>query len=69
MWLCDRIIPSDFYAVAETGRENWNIYFMDGGKLSGNDFDECTVDGVHPTDLGFSRMAESLQDTVRRLIK
>ncbi len=45
-----------------------NIYFMDGSKLLGNDFDECTVDGVHPTDLGFYRIAEGLQDTVRGLI-
>lgn len=36
------------------------VYFHDGEQLLGDDFHECTVDGVHPTDLGFSRMAERL---------
>ncbi len=46
-----------------------NIHFMDGRHLLGNDYDECTVDGVHPTDLGFYRMAESLLDPVAKLIQ
>ncbi|MFC3803476.1 SGNH/GDSL hydrolase family protein [Cohnella sp. GCM10012308] len=37
-----------------------NIYFQDGDELLGDRFDECTVDGVHPTDLGFLRMADGL---------
>ena len=36
--------------------------------MLGEDFDECTVDGTHPTDLGFLRMARSLEPAVRRII-
>ena len=38
-----------------------NVYFLDGGKLFGDrDRENCTVDGTHPTDLGFYRMAEKI---------
>jgi hypothetical protein len=37
-----------------------NIFFHDGITLLGDDFDECTVDGCHPTDLGFYRMAQGM---------
>jgi lysophospholipase L1-like esterase len=44
------------------------ISFVDGTDLMGDDFDECTVDGAHPTDLGFYRMANALEPTVRHLL-
>lgn len=44
-----------------------NIHFLDGSKLLGRDYWECTVDGVHPTDLGFNRIAENLQKTIKKL--
>jgi lysophospholipase L1-like esterase len=37
-----------------------NLYFHDGSNLLGNDYTECTVDGIHPTDLGFMAMAVTL---------
>jgi lysophospholipase L1-like esterase len=46
-----------------------NIHFYDGSKLLGDDFSVCTVDGIHPTDLGFQRMAKSLEPTIRELVK
>lgn len=45
-----------------------NIHFYDGSELLGDDFSECTVDGVHPTDLGFLRMARALEPTIRELV-
>ena len=45
-----------------------NIYFMDGSKFFGEDFDECTVDGAHPTDLGFIRIADILAPEVANLM-
>lgn len=45
-----------------------NIHFFDGSMLLGRDYWECTVDGVHPTDLGFYRIAENLQSTIENLI-
>ncbi|BBH19738.1 hydrolase [Paenibacillus baekrokdamisoli] len=47
-----------------------NIHFVDGFTLLGEeDAEECTVDGVHPTDLGFKRMAQSLEPIFRELLK
>lgn len=44
------------------------IYFLDGAKLLGNDYWECTVDGVHPTDLGFTRMATGIESAIRKIL-
>jgi HAD superfamily hydrolase (TIGR01549 family) len=53
-------------AIREQGDES--IYFHDGEHLLGADFNECTVDGVHPTDLGFIRMAEQLAPVLKKYI-
>ena len=58
--------------VVEKRRNNGdeNIYFYDGGKIFGNkDILESCVDGTHPTDLGFYRMANSLQPIITKLLK
>lgn len=44
------------------------IYFIDGSKLLGTDFDACTVDGFHPTDLGFMRMAQGMENEIDRIL-
>lgn len=47
-----------------------NIYFVDGNKLFGNvDVDECTVDGYHPTDLGFYLEAKNLYPILTKILK
>ena len=43
-------------------------HFQDGGELFGEDWEECTVDGGHPTDLGFLRMAEGLAPVLRGVL-
>jgi len=45
-----------------------NVHFLDGAGLLGDDFDECTVDGSHPTTLGFWRMARGLEPALRRIL-
>ncbi|WP_240041305.1 SGNH/GDSL hydrolase family protein [Paenibacillus ginsengarvi] len=46
-----------------------NIYFFDASKsLGGEDFFECTVDGSHPTDLGFLRMADAIEPVLKTLL-
>ena len=45
-----------------------NIFFMDGADILGEDYDECTVDGVHPNDLGSMRMAEALQPVIESIL-
>lgn len=47
-----------------------NIHFIDGYTLlSEDEANECTVDGKHPSDLGFMRIARSLEPAVRKLLK
>ena len=43
------------------------LTWVPGGDLLGHD-DEATVDGVHPTDLGFMRMADVLEPVLKTLI-
>ncbi|MHA6483467.1 SGNH/GDSL hydrolase family protein [Paenibacillus sp. strain BS8-2] len=45
------------------------LFFIDGEKLLGSRFDECTVDGVHPNDLGFSRIAKGIYNKLRKIIE
>ncbi|GIP34421.1 SGNH/GDSL hydrolase family protein [Paenibacillus sp. J2TS4] len=45
-----------------------NIHFYDGSTLLGDRYDECTVDGTHPTDLGFLLMADGLTPFIRQLL-
>ncbi len=47
-----------------------NILFLDGADLfAGEGWDSCTVDGCHPNDLGFMRMAQAMEPCIRRLLK
>lgn len=44
------------------------LYYVQTGSLLGSD-GEDTVDGTHPTDLGFSRMAEGMAPVIREALK
>ncbi|MBQ9802797.1 MAG: SGNH/GDSL hydrolase family protein [Clostridia bacterium] len=47
-----------------------NVYFIDGVQLFGGDnWDACTVDGTHPNDCGFVRMATRIGRDVRKALK
>lgn len=43
------------------------LYYIEDDALIGED-DEGTIDGVHPTDLGFSRMAKAIGDGLAPLL-
>lgn len=45
-----------------------HLHFLDGGMLLGKNAGECTVDGVHPSDLGFMRMADGIEPELRRIL-
>lgn len=54
-------------AVAEGDQ---NVYYIDGAELfAGDCWDSCTVDGVHPNDFGFYRMAMRIEKTLKQVIK
>jgi lysophospholipase L1-like esterase len=44
------------------------LYYVPGETLLGND-GEATVDGTHPTDLGFQRMADALEPVLRKVLE
>ena len=46
-----------------------NVYYLDGGEIfRGPHEDQCTVDGVHPTDIGFSLMADAIGCALRQAL-
>ena len=46
-----------------------NVYLINGSKFfEGLNADECTVDGVHPTDLGFHRMSVIIGDLLKKVL-
>lgn len=45
-----------------------NVYILDGRQLMELVKDEGTVDGVHPTDLGFASMAAALGDLLEKIL-
>lgn len=59
---------AQFETVEELKKTDPNLYFLGGDDLLGEDFDECCVDGVHPTDLGFYRMTENLEPVIREIL-
>lgn len=47
-----------------------NVYFVPGNTLFGTkDCDACTVDGCHPNDLGFMRMAENVKPALEKALQ
>ena len=47
-----------------------NVYYVDGQSLFGDtDRDMCTVDGCHPNDLGFLRMADRIEPVLRSALR
>lgn len=47
-----------------------NLYFVAGADLfAGESWDACTVDGTHPNDLGFWRMAMGFEKVIKPLLK
>lgn len=58
-------------AIVETTYKNAlaagdrNVYFLDGRDLMALCGDEGTVDGTHPTDFGFTSIANALENLIR----
>jgi hypothetical protein len=55
----------------ETALAEWdkNVYFLDPVKDFPFFGDEATVDGVHPTDLGFYYMARALEPILKEALE
>ena len=64
-----RQVILDTYNYARENGDT-NVYFIDGESIYGRgNYADCyTVDGVHPTDSGFVRMAEAYEATFLHII-
>ena len=62
-----RAVQAGAVAAARAAGDT-RVHFLDGGTLLGPDFEECTVDQVHPNDLGFHRIAHGLAPVIRTLL-
>ena len=50
-------------------RGDKRVYFADAKNAFGKDYEHCTVDGCHPNDLGFMRIADTYDPYVRKAIR
>ncbi|MEG0502288.1 MAG: SGNH/GDSL hydrolase family protein [Cellulosilyticaceae bacterium] len=63
-----RTVIYNTYVVARQRGDN-HVYFIDGESLFGEkDRDSCTVDGCHPNDIGFIRMAEHIYPVLKQIL-
>ncbi len=50
-------------------RGDKNVYYLDSEEFFGTvDREQCTIDRVHPNDLGFYRMADVVEPMLRRML-
>ena len=62
----DRVVAKIHRERLEAGDKN--LYFTLGADFTGNGGD-ATVDGTHPTDLGFMQMADAFEPPIRRALQ
>ena len=68
-------VEKEYLEIIRTTYENAlargdkNVYFIDGKALMSIGGDEGTVDGCHPTDLGFFSMAQALIPLLKKCLK
>ena len=61
------VVIDTFRAARAAGDER--VWYIDGESFfSGPDETECTVDTVHPTDLGMMKMADNVYQTMLRML-
>lgn len=65
---CRLLIIKNYEKAKEAGDEN--VYFVDGSKFFGKyNPADYTVDGLHPTDLGFRMMAEHIFPVLKEALE
>lgn len=61
------VIYQSFLRARELGDKR--VYFLNGKSIfTGRDRELCTIEGTHPTDIGFLKMADSFEDILIRII-
>ena len=60
------IIKNTYLRAVREGDKN--VYFIDGSKFFGKERHVCTVDGCHPNDVGFSKMAKKIGAVLDKIV-
>ncbi len=64
-----RVVIMESYLKAY-GNGDKNVWFVDGAAFfAGDERGDCTMEGTHPTDLGFRRMANNIGDALKNVLK
>lgn len=62
-----RIVLNTYESALSAGDKN--VYFVDGKEMLGTvERHACTIDLIHPTDLGFMRMAKYILPTLKKAL-
>jgi hypothetical protein len=61
-----KIVKKTYNLAKKSGDKN--VYFIDGRTFFGKEYPLCTVDGVHPTDLGFYKMAKKIGKKINEIL-
>jgi len=62
-----QVIRNTYEKLRSEGDQN--VYFLDGQSFfAGRGDDCCTVDGCHPNDFGFYRMAQGMEPVLRKML-
>lgn len=63
-----QVILSTYNSAKNAGDKN--VYFIDGGEFFGDkDRYACTVDCLHPNDVGHRRMAEHIEPVIKSILE
>ena len=61
-----KVVLDSFHKAVDNGDKN--VYFIDGESFFAGELEDCcTVDGCHPNDLGFSKMADVIGNCLAKL--
>lgn len=63
----DIVMDTYRYALANGDK---NVYYIDGESFFlGKYENDCSVDGIHPNDMGFSFMADGIESEIQRILR
>lgn len=61
------VVIDTFRHAKELGDKN--VWYIDGeGFFLGRDENDCTIDSIHPNDLGYSLMADGIECEIRKIM-
>jgi hypothetical protein len=55
--------------VARMRKNDTHLYYINGQRLITDSYDECTIDSIHPNDIGFWQITNNLEKEIKKIIK